>query len=190
MRVGVVREHQALAARALRKRRAERSGTADRMPPVLSAFRAEVKMSAATRSRSRLDVGLRKTPGTARREIIEAPTFVVPLSVAHVAVMTVELSDQQVGPAAAYRTICSADERQIAGDLIVGGNLAGDCRRSGVLPAMTGSAPMRMLGVSPGIRRHRVRCRHAADLHAQPRRRVRAAAPVETPPARRPVGRA
>src|SRR6185369_10488434 len=135
-----------LAPRALWKRRTQRGRASDRMPPVLSAFRAEVEVRASASAGHRLRVGLRETPGATGSETVETPTVVLPLSIAHVAVVRVELSDQQIAPPAAHRTIRRAHERQIAGDPIVGRNRAGDRRRPIVLPSMAGRAPMRMFG--------------------------------------------
>jgi hypothetical protein len=187
------------APRTLWKGRSQRRGASDRVPPVLSAFRAEVEVRSASRARHRLRVGLRKTPGATRGQTVETPTVVVPFSIAHVAVVRVELSDQQIAPPAAHRTIRRADERQIAGDPVVGRNFAGDRRRSIVLPSMAGRAPMRVFGARRQVQRRdwlrahdtaRVRCRRAGGLRAPPRRLGRAPLPAETPPAHRPSGRA
>jgi hypothetical protein len=179
-----------LAARALREDYPEGRGARNRVPPVLSALRAEVEMSASTRSQNRLRGGLWKTPGTAHDEIVQTPTCVVPFSVAHVAVVRVQLSGQQVGPPAAHWTFRRADDREVSQNLIVGGDLAGGRARAGVLPSMTGCAPVRMLDAGTELDGHRVRGRHAEDLHAPHRRWARAASPDETPPPHHPAGRA
>src|SRR6266852_6502342 len=120
----------------------------------------------------------------------------LPVSVAHVAVVRMELPDQQVLPATAHGTRLGADDRKIARDQVVGGNSAGDRRRSGVLPAMTGLAPVWMFGARLDVRRCQqlpahltmipFRCRRDGDLRGRPRRWARAESPVETPLARRP----
>jgi len=136
----------ALASRALGKRRSKRCGAPGRVVPVLPAFRADVKMRTGARSRHRLGAGLGKTPRTARGKTVQTVACVLPVSVAHVAVMRVELPDQQVVPAAAHGTVLGTDEWQIARDRVVAGNAARGRGGSAVLPAMTGRAPVRMLG--------------------------------------------
>jgi len=73
-----------------------------------------VKVGPAPGTRHRLGVGLWKAPGTTRGKTIETMAFVLPLSIAHVAVVRMELANEHLAPAAAHRTLRRADERQIA----------------------------------------------------------------------------
>jgi len=102
-------------------------------------------MGSAAGARHRLGIGLREAPGTVRRETVDAHPLMIPVTVAQVAVVRMKLSDEQVLPTAAHGAIRGGHERQIARDRIGRRDLALGRGSTGVLPAMTGRAAVRML---------------------------------------------
>ena len=89
----------------------------------------------------------REAPGTAGGPTVETPTFVIPLARACIAVVRMELSDEQVLASGAHRTIPFADECEVPGLRIVDRYLTDEGRRPRMLPPVALTASMGMLGV-------------------------------------------
>ena len=105
----------------------------------------EVRSSSGSRRWGR--VCRREAPGTAGDGPFQAPAFMVPVALADVAVVRMEIPGEQLLASRTHRAIPGADERKAPQLRIVGRDFTGGGCGARVLPAVTLTASMRMTGV-------------------------------------------
>jgi hypothetical protein len=86
---------------------------------------------------------LRKAPGTPDGQPVQASAIVIPVAVAHVAVVCVTATHGHIVAARAHGTMFGADARKVSG-AVKGRDRTDDRGRASVLPAVTGLTSMRM----------------------------------------------
>jgi hypothetical protein len=130
------------AARAVRQHCVEGRGTWVNVSLARSASWTIVKVRSCSRSRRGAYL-LRKAPGTPEGQPVQASAFVIPVAVAHVAVVRVNATHEHIVPTAAHGALFRADARRVPGT-VKDRDRTDDRCRARVLPAVTRLTLMRM----------------------------------------------
>jgi hypothetical protein len=131
-------------ARAVRKRRSERRRAGHLVAPVPRALRAKVEMRTQPRPWRRRRLDIREAPGAGSHEPFQTAALVLPVAFAQVAIVRVELADEQVFSPGAQRTVLGADERKISRTRFLRGDVTCQRGRPRVLPPVSRATSMRM----------------------------------------------